>query len=108
MGGARGGGGLIPRKATVLRFPLSSPPPPDSSQPPGSSLKEILCSDVGSLLGRRRAQHKGAESELGAGGVVVRARGGGGTESRRAGGEEDGFSVSKGELKCFYRSEEIR
>lgn len=55
------GGGLDPRKATVLRFPLSSPPPPDSPQLLRSSLKEILCSDVGSLLGRRRAQHKGAE-----------------------------------------------
>lgn len=56
------GESLVPRTATVLRFtPLASPPPPDSPQSPGSSLKEILCTVVGSLLGRRRAQHKGAE-----------------------------------------------
>lgn len=56
-----GGSGWSPRRALSSASPPPPLPPPDSQQPPGSSLKEILCSVVGSLLGRRRAQHKGVE-----------------------------------------------
>lgn len=58
--------------------------------------KKCFAEDVRSLLGRMRTQHKGSEK------VEWGVWGGGGAR-----GEEDGFSVSKRELKCFYWSEEI-
>lgn len=74
-----------------------SPLPPLPSPSRLSAASRVVGKTSGLCWGGRGRGQQGSEKVDGVWGAE---RGGGG-------GEEDGFSVSKGELKCFYWSEEI-
>lgn len=75
--------------------PRPPPPPNSAASRPGETLRQ----EAGALLGRRRTRHKGSENRA--------MRGVGWGDGGGPRGAEDGGSVSKRELKCFYWSEEI-